>query len=328
MPSDDLVRLALGALSGSRAGFRAAVSAALEDAESFLAEQGADSESVVAHATAELGPFAAGRIDPRRFSTAFARRRTLDATQRAAIDRALAVLRDVLARDDVFTAQVPRGGSLGATVEAALAGAGRAFGAVLAATRVRTGGHDAAGDEEALRAFPFRRWTKAERRVAPPLVVTVEGPDLHAGALADFADGRTRIVLVVEGPCPPAPLVRLITPGTFVLQTADATGLDRAAAADGPVLAAIVPASAALFLHDPSAGTESWQRLSIGHLPSTIAPVPGFSAWQLRQDLQQLAALAAAPAAQPLPGAAATGPGAAERLAAWLLAQSDLSGLA
>jgi hypothetical protein len=179
-----------------------------------------------------------------------------------------------------------------------------------------------------LSGLPFRLWTRAERRSAPPLVVTVAGPDLHAAALADYADGRQKIVLVVDGACAPAALVRLVTPGTLVMQSTDPEALESVARFEGPAVAAVVPETAAAFTHDPTAGDEPWQRMTIQRLPSPpFAPVPGMSAWQLREDVAQLAALAAAPAARPMPTAAALaaeGPDAVDRLAAWLLGQADL----
>ncbi len=76
-------------------------------------------------------------------------------------------------------------------------------------------------------------------------MVAVDGSEVHAGALAEFADGREKLVLVVRGASAPAPLARCITPGTLVLQTDDGRGLDRVAAFDGPAIAAIVPEGAA-----------------------------------------------------------------------------------
>ncbi len=122
---------------------------------------------------------------------------------------------------------------------------------------MRGGRYRPAEHDSLLDAAEFRAWNKAERRFAPPLVVEVDGADLHAGALLDFADGREKIVLVVRGAMPPAPLVRCITPGTFVLQTVDGTRPRPLAAFDGPAIAALVPEGAAVFLHDPGAGAAS-----------------------------------------------------------------------
>lgn len=255
-------------------------------------------------------------------------------------------LRDVLERGvSLFVAQVPPGGSLARAVEDALGRIGRAFGAVLAIELMRGGAFRPAEHDMLLHHLAFRSWTRTERRFAPPLVVMVQGADLHVGGLADFTDGRERIVLVVEGECPPAALVRLITPGTFVLQTADATGLDRLAQHDGCGIAAMVPANAARFIHDPVAGREPWQRLAIWQ--AAMAPrhaIGGVSSWQMGEDIQQLTALATAPVAAL--SASGVGPGgghgtngaamadapvnaaSVDLLANWLLRQSDLGGVA
>jgi hypothetical protein len=163
-----------------------------------------------------------------------------------------------------------------------------------------------------------------------------------AAALAEFLDGTQKIVLVVRGACAPAALVRLITPGTFVLQTADGAGLDRFAAWEGPGIAALVHESAARFTHDPTRGAAPWERIAIDSLPARDprAAVGGASGAQQSEELRQLRQLAArpedAPAPAPLPTTAsgratptapvATDP--ADKLAAWLLAQADLEGLA
>lgn len=327
MPFDERVGLALRALARPIADFRAAVTGALDQADAFLATQRAGDEAIVERARVELGAFGAGRLDAARFAGYFATRPTLDAAGTARLERAIETMRELLAKGDgAFVAAVPRGGSLGQVVAAALADAGRAFGAVLAVERLR-GGSFSDEDEHLLTSFAFHAWTKTERRYAPPLVVQVAGADLQVGALADYLDGREKLVLVVDGPSAPAPLVRLVTPGTLVLQSHDGTGLDRLASTEGPAVAALVPETAARFLHDPTAGRESWQRLSVWHVPEAPRKaVGGFSPWQMQEDLRQLEALAAAPLAQPLPSGAApaaAGPDAVDKLATWLLGQMD-----
>jgi hypothetical protein len=331
MPSDDSrIRLALHALAGPIAEFRAAIAGALAQAEATLARATADPGARAERAAAELGAFATGRIRAAAFAELTARSGLPDAAGRSALARAVAVLRGVADRGDaLFTAEVPPGGIPGAVIGAALAEAGRAFGAAIVAERVRGGSYRPESDDRLLEPLSFTTWNRAERRFAPPLVVSVEGADLNAGALTEFCDGRAKLVLVVRGGCAPAALARLITPGTFVVQTADASGLDRMAAFDGPSVAALVPEGAARFLHDPAGGRESWQRLSIAHLPE--APRRGLgpqSAWQMAEDLHQLAALARTPFAMPAPAGAAPSPAlgeteAVDRLAAWLLSGAE-----
>lgn len=333
MPSDlgtlTLVQRAQEALAPAQHRFCAAIESALARSEAWWIEQGANDAERDARVGAELGLFAQEHVDPRRFAALFAHSRALTPEVRKEMKRALEELREHAAAADVMTESVEPGGSLVATIDDALAVAGRAFAAVRVIDGVRANGGSGLS---AVTHLPFHAWTRIERRYAPPLVVTVAGAELHAATLADYTDGGLKIVLVVEGACPPAALVRLVTPGTFVMQTSDTASLERLAGFDGPGIAAIMPESAACFTHDPRGGGEPWQRLSIERLPSPpYVRVPGVSTWQLTEDLRQLQALAAAPEGRALPsGAPASGesPVAVDRLAAWLLEQADFTGLA
>jgi hypothetical protein len=201
----------------------------------------------------------------------------------------------------------------------------------------RSGSYRAAEHEGFLEAFPFSRWNRAERAMAPPLVVEVEGDRLHAAGLAEFFDGAVKIVLVVWGPSPPAPLARLVTPGVFVAQDTESSVVRRAAAAAGPAIVALVPDTAARFVHDPEAGATLGQRLSVGALPEEEPRrrLGAFSAFQQAQDLDLLKILASAivPVAAVGADRDGGGPAAAEpsmpvepadRLAAWLIKNTDL----
>lgn len=331
MPSDERVQLALTALQRPIAEFRSTVEGALAQAEAHLAALETDPATRSARLRSELGTFAAGHVDVDAFAAVFAPTPGPLLTHQDRFRAALDTLRDVLDRGvSLFVVQVPAGGSLPRAVEDALSRIGRAFGAVLAVELMRGGAFRPEEHDRLLQAFAFRSWTRTERRFAPPLVVQVQGDDLQVGALSDYCDGRERIVLVVSGACPPAALVRLVTPGTMALQTVDGTGLDQLALHNGPGIAALVPVGAAQFLHDPRAGREAWQRLSVWHMPEPPRhAIGGFSAWQMAEDLRQLAALAAAPAQAALPNAAqgSTGKEAVDRLASWLLTQSDLNGI-
>ncbi|MCC6928504.1 MAG: hypothetical protein IT359_05870 [Gemmatimonadaceae bacterium] len=332
MPSDPRVQLALDRLARPIGEFRSTVAGALAQAESFLAAEEPDESAHVARVGVELGEFARGRLDVARFAAVAAVRPALSVAHRDRLQRAIDVLRDVLARGvALHFVDVPAASSLVAAVDAALARAGRAFGAVLAIELLRGGRYDPAQHDGLLDTFAFRTWTKAERRFAPPLVVSVDGADLHIGGLADFLDGREKLVLVVRGASPPAPLVRLITPGTLVLQTADETGLDLVATTSGTAIAALVPREAAHFQHDPSRGREPWQRLSVWHMPAAPrSALGGMSAWQMQEDLRQLEALAAGSSAGAgvVRGGGEQGAEAVDVLARWLLGQADLQGMA
>jgi hypothetical protein len=334
MPSDSRTAQAIAALAQPIAEFRTLVQGALAQADAFLAAQGATAGERAERARGELGAFADSRMDAAAFAALFPKARHVEPVALDALRRAAVVLRSVGARGhDLFTVTVPSGARLGIAVNAALGGVGRAFGAVMLAELVRGGRYQAAQHDRLLDEVEFLAWNKAERRFAPPLVIEVDGTDLHAGALTDFADGRQKLVLVVRGACGPAPLARCITPGTLVLQTTDGSGLDRVASFDGPAIAAMVPEGAATFLHDPLGGRESWQRLAVVHLPGAPKrPIGGLSAFQIGEDLRLLGDLARTPFAFPAAGGTATpavgSTDAVDKIASWLLGQSGLSGKA
>ncbi|MDE3052503.1 MAG: hypothetical protein KGL38_05035 [Gemmatimonadota bacterium] len=332
MPSDPRTAQALSALAQPIAEFRTLIQGALAQAQDFLAAQSADAAVEAARAGAELGPFAAGRMDAAAFAKLFPSARRVDAAAIDALKRAIDELRAVsLVGDDLFLVRVPAGARLATAVGDTLGLIGRAFGAVVLTEIVRGGRYVPAEHDRLLDDAGFQTWTRAERRIAPPLVVEVDGADVQAAALTDFADGREKLVLVVKGPAAPAPLARCISPGTFVLQTVDGSGLDRAAAFDGPAIAALMPQGSAVFLHDPLAGREPWQRITVQHLPE--APrraIRGLSAFQMSEELRLLSDAARTPFAVPTAaGAGAPAVGASEavdRLASWLLTQSGLNG--
>lgn len=337
MPSDERLAAVHESLRPQRDAFRAALVATAEQVRAFLRDQRTTpSNGRGGRLGVELGTFGADRIDTTRLAAVLQAGVTLDPTTVTAVERALETL-TALAGTGAPPAEVnvPPGGDLRLVVGRALADTGRAFGAVRAFELVRAGGRRVEEVATEPDGLPYARWSRGERRLAPPLVVTVDGADLRAECLAEFLDGRQKLVLAVRGACAPAALARLITPGTFVLQTTDATGLDRLAAWDGPGIAALVPDTAARFTHDPTAGPEPWDRLTIAFLPER-APrlaVGGVSAGQQGEELQLLRALATRPAAAGTAVAAeptAAGASSAEpadRLAAWLLAQADLSDL-
>ena len=338
MPSDDRVELALNVLAGQRDAFRTALGTTVEQVQAFLSEQRSSANGGVNRLAAEMGPFATGRMDTDLLAELFGGSAKLDVLTIETIEKARDTMTELAKRNhDLFFAHVPPGGDLRATVAKALEEIGRAFGAVRIFELTRSGSYGGNEHARSLGSFPFQKWSKGERRLAPPLVVAVDGADLRAEMLADFLDGVQKIVLVVRGPCAPAPLVRLITPGTFVIQTGDATGLDRLAAYAGPGIGALVPDGAARFTHDPARGAEIWNRLTIESAPAKEPrlSVGGRSGSQQAEELRQLMALAAAPSGAPSAGAAtpvaaapATPADPVDKLAAWLLSQANLSDVA
>jgi hypothetical protein len=335
MPSDERMERVFGALGDQREVFRSALGTTVDQIDHYLAEHGQSANGDNRRAAEELGPFAANRIDMERFSQLF-RTATLDGRVRETIERARDTIAELASRNsDLFLVAVKSGSDLGSAVARAFEEIGRAFVAARVFDLARTGGYKDRQHSRSLGSFPFSQWTSRERRMAPPLVVTVDGADLDCASLAKFMDGSAHIVLLVQGDAPPAPLVRLITPGTFVLQTHDGTGLDRLAPWDGPGIAAWMPESAARFSHDPSAGDTPAERITVDHMPDekAVRPVSGTSVFQQTEELKQLellgtaglsAAAAPAPAALAAPAVAAP----ADKLAAWLLQQADLNDVA
>jgi hypothetical protein len=338
MPSDDLAARALAALKPARDAFAAPVAAAVDEVRAWLAAHRPAFDGRAAEsARVELGPFAEGRIDAARFGSLFTGAGPLDPASVVRVEDALAVLTRVAAAGDaLFRVELEPGGDLRMAVAHALAYAGRAFAAAQVVARIRAGRASADEGAVAREGFPFRRWNRAERQIAPPLVVELDGADLHPAGLADFLDGAAKIVLLVRGAMAPAPLVRLVTPGVWVAQVGDADGLAALASISGPAVAAVVPEGAARFVHDPAGGATVHERLRIGFLPEgDVAPLGGLSAFQQRQELAWLGELATAPAAGPVLGdaAPAVGPGLVtadppevqvEKVAAWLIRQAGM----
>ena len=336
MPSDatqsgDLSSI-LSTLAPAAAAWRASVVATAEELRGLLG--GPATPASTGHA---LGEFGAGRIDLERFTGIVSRTRPIeDATLlrlRVAFDTMQALAERPPER--MFVAVVPSGERLRDAVDGALEEIGRAFGAAHEATFARQGTFRDEVHGSMHLGYPFRLWTRRERRLAPPLLLVVDGADLHAQDLVEFLDGSVKLALVVRGPCPPAALVRLVTPATFVMQTSDVAQFARLASAAGPGVAALMPDGAASFVHDPAAGTALWDRTRVERTPAEPPrrAVGGWSPEQQTEELRQLAALATRPssvamatAAKSLPAAeaAATNADPAGRLAAWLLGASLL----
>lgn len=324
MPSDAAATAleVLPVIAGAIAAFQSRAAAAADRIGEYLAANDA-TRSGTGEAD-HLGEFAAGRIDIERFTALREERVALDQSGQAALASAREVLRDAAARPgDRFIVDLPPGGRLTALLAQTFADLGRCFGAMAVAELARTGRLRAA-DMELTQGLSRSRWTRAERGMSPPVIVTLNGADLWAGEVAQHLDGNQKIVLVVRPPAPPAALVRLITPGTLVLQSCSVAGLEPLTAAEGPAIAALMPAGAAEFIHRTGASV-AHERITITTKPAaTRKAVEGWSIWQQQQELDQLYALAAAPVVgQDKPAPPAADP--ADRLAAWLLSHADLS---
>jgi hypothetical protein len=334
MPSDERIELALGALSGQTKSFRSALANTIEQIRRFQGSHGSASDGKVTRLKEELGPFAADLIDAEKFSALFADSLKLDTVTLDTIDKALETLTELAGRgDNLFVVEVASGENLRDRVAAALEDLGRAFGAARVFELSKFGRFPDNEHARSLGSFPFHRWSRGERRMAPPLVVSVDGADLRAAGLADFMDGLEKVVLVVKNESTPVPLVRLITPGTFVQQTVDPADLSKLAAWNGPGVAALVPESAARFVHDPSVGADAGTRLVVTSFPEERRrkPVGGVSVSQQSEELLQLKSLAGQmgvkPQAEPAAVTAAALSDPVDKLAAWLLSQADLKNI-
>jgi len=326
--------------------FRSAVSAAHDQMAGYLAAHRARTHGHAQVVARELGRFAAGRIDAERFGAMFADAHSLTTESAERVERLVGVLAELLAEgDELFTCEVPAGGDLHAEVERAIAQGGRVFAAVTAFQAVKSGTYRTDRHDEDVRAFPFAKWNRSERVLGMPLVVEVDGADARAEGLADYADGRMAIVLVIRGGSTPAPLVRLITPGTLVVQATDVAELQPLPTFDGPAIAALVSADAARFAHDPRAARSMQGRLRVTHMPLNPPrqPLGTRSVWQQLDELAQLKTLEqlgrSETVAVPQSGAAVvqvavaaeaadTGERSVDRLTGWLLNEAGLAGSA
>ena len=343
MPSDaptaeaTLADRALQALESRVGAFHSSVATAEEEIRNYVTHHRGANEYRTEQALMELGPFAIGRIDPEKFSIFMGSQEELGDEAEGVLDRAEEILTGYATSMDFHKVAVETGGDLRDAVKGALDHVGQVFGASRAVELARSGLFDPEQHNHFLGQLSFRKWNRAERQLAPPLVVEVEADDLLPAGLGEFLDGQVQIVLVVKGMTSAAPLVRLITPGTYVVQTADPADLAGLAASPHPGVALLFDeerAGQARFIHDPDAGASSGERITVQHMPERADVGRGRKAPKWLEELDHLEALARRPAAAASPagggdidmpeGEEATS---ADQLAAWLLTQTDLDGL-
>lgn len=321
MQSDERVTGILEQLATQRDLYRSAVAEASEQLRSILAGYRNSTGDDVERAAFELGRFARGRIDPSLFALVFGENKTVDPDAIEWIDRAEAVLQEISASVHLLQyARVTAGGSLRFTIDRALARVGRAFGAVRVAEFARSG-HRVGPEAQFLDVFPFALWNRSERKVGLPLIIEVDGKDLHVGGLEEFLDGTQIIVLLVNDEAAPAPLVRLITPNVFVLQTTKIEEIGLVGSAAGPAIAALVPETCMQFVHQ-----KGKTEITDAGNPGPLSPLGRISVFQQREEQNQLNALARGPAPEKVPAPVpAHAPEPESVLAAWLLRQADVA---
>lgn len=327
MPSDaSRLAQAVAALEGRCAPFRAAALRAAEELGASLRDHDGAPASGRRALEASFGQLGGAHLDLSQLAA------LLEAPEPQGGDlprvmRAAAAVMQELAGFRLEPVVLAPGEPLAAAVGDALARLGRAFGAAHAVALARSGRYQRGLHHPWLGAYPFADWTHAERMLAPPLVVSLAGADLKAGALEDFLDGSVKLALVVrDGVAPSAALVRLVTPGLYVVQTHDGAQLSDLAARDGPGVVAWVPESSAAFVHDPAAGATLPARLQVLHMPpGPRRRLGGRSASQLAEERAQLDTLAQLGA--PVPAAApAASNDPVDRLTDWILRQAALDG--
>lgn len=341
MPSDKATDArtarALQIFEKAREDFQSALVATSEELRGLLDAGSATAEARAQRTAAELGAFAVGHIDVDRFASFESTGRPVAVSAAPRLEAASRTLRSLLAKgDDLYFVNVEAGADLRDAVSSGLGRAGRVFGAARTVELARSDKYDEAAHGSWLDGFPPALWSRRERELAPPIVVEVDGADLRPGGLAEFLDGTQKIALVVRGSAPPAALARLITPGLMVVQTDEVEDLAAVAAADGPAIAALVPADACRFVHHP-ATRASGARLVVHHMSADEPKraLGRISAFQQSEAMRHLAAMArggtmSAPAAGAPSGDGATAPAptasAADTLAAWILRQADIPG--
>jgi hypothetical protein len=330
--------------------FRSGVATAGEQLRGELADRLSVGQDRATQIKEELGPFAEGRIDPERFAALFGEEEASDPKALKALDAAAAVLDEVAGTGtEPFHVIVPEGGDLRDAVRDALTSLGRVFGAARVAELARTNRYKVREHKKLMDGFPFRDWNAGERALAPPLIVSVEAADVEASGLGEYLDGAVKLVIVVKGEAQPAPLAALITPGVFVAQTTSVEVLERMAESQYPGVALLLDAerpAEARFVHDPGAGESTWERLviesvppeqpetrvrrppkgadALDHLKALAAPPPGLPA-QAAQPPQATTNGNVEGATVEVDTSGVTAPADADRLAAWLLQQSDLT---
>lgn len=337
MPSETRVNDAVAALRGDLDAFRSALAEADEEVRSARS-RGAGGADPAVRLKAELGPFAHGRIDAGRLATLLATEEEADPLADHLLEQAHRILgRATGESDEGIRVRLPAGGDLRDAVRDALARVGRVFGATRAVGKALARRYRPDEDHALLHDTPFHRWSPAERALAPPLVVSLDGHDLRAAGLSEYLDGRVKVVLVVEGSAPAAALARLIAHGVFVAQGDDPALMQRLAAHDGPGIVALTAAGsgAVPFVHDPAAGERTWARIALVDGLEGLrerlrdASRPGRPGTDVA-ELTHLLELATPPegAVKPAPTEPTpTDDDTADRLAAWILARTDLGGL-
>jgi hypothetical protein len=272
-----------------------------------------------------LGFFAKGKVNMERFNTFAPKARRMETDAEAPVRAALEVLNSLLAQgDDLYIINMDEGRGLGHTLSVRLASIGRAFAAARIVDLAKNGAYKEDKHAATLERFPYATWNSSERALAPALVVNVSGEDFKPSSIVPLLDTNMKMIFNVSGDAPAAALSRVISPGVFVQQITGEPDLKAFSAYKGIAVAAFLPETAVSFIHDPSAGSTTYERFVSITFPAEVRkrPIGGISPAQQAEDYTLLESLSVPPE---IAGEATTDP--AGKLSAWLLSQTNLADL-
>ena len=321
MPSEERKALALEAVRPRIEQFQSVLTVTANQVRGLLA----NSDNTEADKAEALGQFAKGKMDMERFNSFTRNTPTVDASVESPVRAAEAVLNSLLKQgDELFIIRAQEGKGLGHTLSVRLASIGRAFAAARVVELAKNGAYKEDKHAATLERFPYAQWNSSERALAPALVVELSGQDFKPSAVVPLLDINMKIVFIVTGDAPAGALSRVISPGVFVQQETGDEKLDAFSAFEGVAVAAYVPSTAVSFIHDPSAGSTTYERFVSIQFPGEVRKrhIGGISPAQQAEDYALLESLSVPPE---IAGEAASDP--AGKLSAWLLSQTDLSGL-
>jgi len=272
-----------------------------------------------------LGFFAKGKMDLDRFASFAPQSKNLEPEAEAPVKAALEVLKALVAEgDDLFIIKTEPGKGLGHQLSVRLGRIGTAFAAARVVELAKNDAYKEDKHAATLERFPYAQWNSTERALAPALVIEVSGEDFKPSAIVPLLDTNMKIVFNVTGDAPAAALSRVISPRVFVQQETGDANLESFKAFEGIGVAAFLPDTAVSFVHDPSAGSTTYERFASINFPKEVRKraIGGISPAQQAEDYTLLESLSVPPE---IAGDASTDP--AGKLSAWLLSQTDLSGL-
>jgi hypothetical protein len=319
MPSEERRQIALEAIRPRAELFRSAVAATADQVRGLLSGTGDPSEDQ----TVALGHFAQGRVNVDRFASFTPKTARIDAQAEAPIRAAHEVLKSLLAEGDaLFVLEPQESRGLSCQLRGRLSSIGRAFAAARVIDLAKRGQYREEDHAAMLEKFPYASWNKSERSLAPGLVIELPGEEFQPALAVPYLDGGMKLVFSVGGDAPAAALARLVSPGLFVQQETGEAALEAFRDFEGNAVAALLPDTAASFVHDPNAGETSYERFVSLSFPKEVKKraIGGISASQQAEDYALLESLSVVPVPT---GEAASDP--AGKLSAWLLSQTDLS---